>query len=152
MLETTNIIERLTVDESETYALGFDFSNFLEPESVVALFGEVGAGKTVFVRGVCDGLGAIGVVSSPTFIIMKEYAGRCRQTPITIRHFDFYRITKATDIEELGFVDFLAESGTVSLIEWADHALPWLPSAYWRVDIRKPDDARRELIISRITD
>lgn len=152
MQETKNIIERLTVDESETYTVGFDFSSCLEPESVVALFGEVGAGKTVFAKGVCNGLGAIGVVNSPTFVIMKEYAGRCRQTPITIRHFDFYRITKATDIEELGFVDFLAEPGTVSLIEWADHALPWLPSAYWRVDIKKPDDGRRVLSISRITD
>jgi tRNA threonylcarbamoyladenosine biosynthesis protein TsaE len=144
------IIDKITSDESETYRSAFDFSSSLEPLSVVALFGEVGVGKTVFVKGVCEGLRVSRNVSSPTFIIMNEYPGICRDKEVTIRHFDFYRIEKESDIEELGLNEFFEEPDTVSLIEWADHAVRWLPSVYWRVDLKKIDADRRELKISRM--
>lgn len=152
MQNVTQFLDKITTKESETYQLALEFSAALKPASVVALFGDMGAGKTVFVKGVCQGLQVVHSVSSPTFIIMNEYPGLCQNKAVTIRHFDFYRITRKSEVEELGLSEFFAEPGSVSLIEWADHAVPWLPSEYWRVDFEKIDEDRRRLTISLITE
>jgi tRNA threonylcarbamoyladenosine biosynthesis protein TsaE len=76
----------LTRSEDETIELGKRFSTILGPGDVVALFGDLGSGKTKFVQGVCIGLGVSETVNSPTFIIMNKYKGR-----LTVYHFDFYR-------------------------------------------------------------
>lgn len=86
------------------------------PEGIIAilLIGELGAGKTTFVQGVAEGLGATGRVTSPTFLLMKEHDGKR-----TLRHIDLYRIANAAELLPLGVLEDIPPD-TVVLIEWAD--------------------------------
>lgn len=104
----------------ETRALGHKLGALLQPFDVIALYGELGAGKTLFVQAVAEGAGASGA-SSPTFAIVNQYQGRLR-----LHHFDLYRLQGAADLYALGFDDLLAEPAA-TLIEWADRAEDALP-------------------------
>lgn len=114
---------------------------------MVALFGDVGSGKTVFVKGVCDGLKAEQPVNSPTFIILNEYSGRLSGKKIKIYHFDFYRVEKTQDINELGISEFLGAPDSVSLIEWSEHIRDYLKEKYWRVQFYKANENTRKIQI-----
>jgi tRNA threonylcarbamoyladenosine biosynthesis protein TsaE len=135
----------LTRSEDETIELGKRFSTILEPGDVVALFGDLGSGKTKFVQGVCIGLGVFETVNSPTFIIMNKYKGR-----LTVYHFDFYRVKSVDEVIEIGFRDFIFNDA-VSLIEWADVVYELLPSKRYDVYLRFIDgeDEREIEIIKR---
>jgi len=135
----------LTRSEDETIELGKRFSTILEPGDVVALFGDLGSGKTKFVQGVCIGLGVSETVNSPTFIIMNKYKGR-----LTVYHFDFYRVKSVDEVIEIGFRDFIFNDA-VSLIEWADVVYELLPSKRYDVYLRFIDgeDEREIEVIKR---
>lgn len=108
----------MTRSEEETIEFGRQLAGQLSPGSVVLLFGELGMGKTAFVRGLADGFGASpDEVSSPTFVIVNEYKGR-----IPIYHVDLYRINKS-EVEDLGLED-LQSSQSIVVVEWADR-LPY---------------------------
>src|SRR5687768_6275295 len=103
-----------THSEGQTAAAGRDLAGRLSAGSVVLLFGDLGAGKTAFVRGLAEGLGISGgEVSSPTFTLMQEYRGG----RLPLFHVDLYRLNDAREIEELGLDDTTAEG--VLAIEWA---------------------------------
>jgi tRNA threonylcarbamoyladenosine biosynthesis protein TsaE len=111
----------LSESREATWRAGEAFSRRLAPGDVVGLTGDLGSGKTVFIQGVCAGLGVREPVTSPTFTLMQEYAGR-----LTVRHFDFYRLESIEAIAELDpFSAF--EAGGVCLIEWAERGRPLLP-------------------------
>jgi tRNA threonylcarbamoyladenosine biosynthesis protein TsaE len=104
-----------THSEEETAAVGRGIANSLEPGSVLLLFGDLGAGKTAFVRGLAEGLGvAPEEVSSPTFTLMQEYRGG--RVPLV--HVDLYRLNDAREIDDLGLEELGLDS--VLAIEWAD--------------------------------
>jgi len=124
MKETTE-----TRSVEETLALGREFASRLGAGECVALIGELGAGKTVFVRGLAAGLGVNedGIVSSPTFVLVQEYAGR-----LPLYHVDLYRLADAEEeLADLGLSEMLAEG--VVAIEWADRAAGALPRRRWEV-------------------
>ena len=103
-----------TRSEAETVSLGRRLAERLEPGAVVLLYGNLGAGKTAFVRGLAEGLGASpDEVTSPTFTLIQEYAG-----PTPLYHVDLYRLTPA-EADDLGLDELLAGDGVVA-IEWAD--------------------------------
>lgn len=103
-----------TRSEAETVRLGRELAARLAPGAVVLLFGQLGAGKTAFVRGLAEGLGASpDEVTSPTFTLIQEYAG-----PTTLFHVDLYRLTPA-ETDDLGLDELMAGDGVVA-IEWAD--------------------------------
>ena len=106
----------ITKNERETERLGEEFAKSLSPGTVVALRGEMGAGKTVFVRGVAKGLGIDARVTSPTYTIVNEY-----NTTPPMFHFDLYRLGSADELFEIGFDDYLARGG-ICLIEWFENA------------------------------
>ena len=111
-----------THSEAETSAAGRDLAARLEAGAVVLLLGDLGAGKTAFVRGLAEGLGARAEdVSSPTFTLVQEYRGG----RLPLFHVDLYRLNGAADVEDLGLEE-IAESGVLA-IEWAEK-LPWRPS------------------------
>jgi tRNA threonylcarbamoyladenosine biosynthesis protein TsaE len=121
-----------TAGEEETVAAGERFARTLSAGDVVLLYGQLGAGKTAFVRGLAQGLGAAaGEVSSPTFTIIQEDAGRS----VTLYHVDLYRLDPA-EVDDLG-LDELVEGDGIVAIEWADR---------WR---GRPDDAREVRIEDR---
>jgi tRNA threonylcarbamoyladenosine biosynthesis protein TsaE len=104
-----------THSESETAAIGRDLARALGPGSVVLLFGDLGAGKTAFVRGLAEGLGALPEdVSSPTFTLMQEYRGG--RVPLV--HVDLYRLDDPREVDELGLEEL--GSNSVLAIEWAE--------------------------------
>jgi tRNA threonylcarbamoyladenosine biosynthesis protein TsaE len=104
-----------TDSETATSAVGESLARSLRPGDVVLLFGDLGAGKTAFVRGMARGAGANpDDVSSPTFTLVQEYAG----TSLTLYHVDLYRLEPA-EIDDLGLEDLVAGDGVVA-IEWAE--------------------------------
>jgi tRNA threonylcarbamoyladenosine biosynthesis protein TsaE len=107
-------VEIETASEAETEAAGEELSRRLQSGDVVLLYGDLGAGKTAFVRGIARGLGANSDdVSSPTFTIVQEYHGRA-----TLYHVDLYRLEPA-EIDDLGLEDLVCGDGIVA-IEWAE--------------------------------
>ncbi len=116
--------EVITASEEETIASGESLGRSLHAGDVVLLFGDLGAGKTAFVRGLAQGVGANPEdVSSPTFTLVQEYAG----TSVTLYHVDLYRLDPG-EIDDLGLEDLISADGIVA-IEWAER---------WR---GRPDDA-----------
>ena len=107
----------------ETEALGRQLAALLVPGDVLALHGDLGAGKTHLVRGLCAGLGLDPeTVSSPTFTIIQEYDG-----PVPVFHMDAYRLKHADELLDLGFDDYLAAAG-ICVIEWPERVANLLPS------------------------
>jgi tRNA threonylcarbamoyladenosine biosynthesis protein TsaE len=136
---STPIIE--TASEAETESLGARFAPELQAGDVVLLYGDLGAGKTAFVRGLARGLGANpDEVSSPTFTIVQEYHGR-----VTLYHVDLYRLEPA-EIDDLGLEDLICGDGVVA-IEWADR---WRgrPDDAAEVEIRDGGDDRRHIVLT----
>jgi tRNA threonylcarbamoyladenosine biosynthesis protein TsaE len=115
-----------TATAEETERAGEALAAELRAGDVVALVGELGAGKTCFVRGLVRGLGGGDVVSSPTFVMVNLYRAR-----VPIHHLDAYRTGSLSEVVDLGLDEMLA-SGTITLIEWADRIAPLVPpDALW---------------------
>ena len=104
-----------TKSESETETAGADFAKDLPDGSVIALIGDLGAGKTAFVRGMVRGMGIDARVSSPTFTIVNEYLG-ARE----LYHFDMYRLASSDELFDLGWEDYLRRGG-VCAVEWSEN-------------------------------
>ena len=104
----------ITNNESETIMEGKKLGQTLSPGAVVALYGELGAGKTAFTRGLAEGLCIEMCVSSPTFTIVNEYYGK-----IPLFHFDMYRLETENELYDIGWDDYL-ERGGVCAVEWSE--------------------------------
>jgi tRNA threonylcarbamoyladenosine biosynthesis protein TsaE len=124
----------------ETRALGASFSEILQLGDVIALYGELGTGKTQFIKGICEGLRIQEDVTSPTFTIMNIY-----NSNRTIYHFDFYRLTSEFEIFDLGINDFLFSDG-ISLIEWAEKGKIFLPDHRYDIYFDYGEDENRRII------
>ncbi len=122
-------------EETETFAR--EYAKTLSAGDVVVLDGDMGAGKTVFSKGVAAGLGIEEEVTSPTYAYMNDYDGR-------LFHYDCYRIESVEQAENLGLADYF-DMGGICLIEWAQNIAPLLPRTVKRVVIKKLDENRREI-------
>jgi tRNA threonylcarbamoyladenosine biosynthesis protein TsaE len=122
---TAAVHRRVTRSARATSLLGQKLGALLQPGDVVALVGDLGAGKTQLVRGACQGAGvAPGDVSSPTFAIVQTYRGR-----LPIHHADLYRLGDLDELYATGFMDLVGGEGAM-LVEWADRIGGWLPPAH----------------------
>ena len=108
-------MEHYSSSVQETEALGRALAQHLTPGTVVAFTGDLGAGKTAFVRGMAQGLGIAQRVTSPTFTIVNEYEGG----RLPLFHFDMYRLGSADDLFDIGWEDFLRRGG-VCAVEWSE--------------------------------
>ena len=136
----------LSSSEAETEALGAKLARELEPGAVVLLYGDLGAGKTVFSRGFARGLGVTEPVSSPTYTIVQEY------NPATggrLYHMDLYRISDEHAALGFGVDEFLSEPGAISLVEWPERIRGLLPDTAIRVELRHRSENEREIKVIR---
>ncbi len=105
----------ITHSEKETEALGESLASEFKDGTVLAMYGDLGAGKTAFVRGLAKGMGLSCRVSSPTFTIVNEYEGERE-----LIHFDMYRLSSSDELFDIGWEDYLAR-GAVCAVEWSEN-------------------------------
>jgi tRNA threonylcarbamoyladenosine biosynthesis protein TsaE len=133
--------EIVSASAEATEAAGERLGRTLGPGAVVALTGELGAGKTCFVQGLVRGLGGAVRATSPTFVLVNEYKGR-----VPIHHVDAYRTGSMTELMDLGLLEMIGGEG-VTLIEWADKLTPLLPPDAIHVHIAGVGDEPRTITI-----
>ena len=113
--------------------------------TVFAFYGKMGAGKTTFIKAICEELGVSDVITSPTFAIVNEYSLTSHLLPLTsdsVYHFDFYRIKKLEEVYDMGFEDYFY-SGALCLIEWPELIEEVLPEDAVKVSITENTDGSR---------
>ena len=117
-----------------------EFINQIGDAHVFAFYGKMGAGKTTFIKAICEELGCQDVITSPTFAIVNEYSSDT--TPIY--HFDFYRIKKLEEVYDMGYEEYFY-SGALCLIEWPELIEEILPDDAVRVNINEQEDGSRTI-------
>lgn len=146
MLNTKHI----TNSEEETIRLGKDFASNINAGDILYFYGDLGSGKTEFIKGICEYFKVVDIVTSPTFTIMNKYVGEKKGNEIAIFHIDLYRIEKEKELDEIGFEDCLFENNSIKLIEWAEKAESHLNKPTYIVKITPDEESEnsREIIIS----
>ena len=133
-----DLLPARTASPPATLDLGRQLAAALAPGDVVALYGDLGAGKTHLVKGICAALGVPeAIVTSPTVTIVNEYAG-----PVPIYPIDAYRIKRPEELFEMGFEEYLRGDG-LALIEWPERVEALLPPGTLRLRLTHDGDARR---------
>ena len=130
---------------ADTIKIAEEFAEQLKAGDCVLYTGEMGAGKTPFTKGIAKHFGVDGEVTSPTFALVNEYLG----SPVSVFHFDLFRINSYDDLYAIGFFDYLDRDG-VLCIEWSENiqGLADELESVWLVDIRKTGENSREIIIT----
>lgn len=128
--------------EKDTEEIGAAFAEGLAGGSVVAMYGDLGAGKTAFVRGMARGLGLDAHVNSPTFTIVNEYPGERE-----LIHFDMYRLSSSDELFDIGWEDYLSR-GAICAVEWSENVEDAFFGDEYNVTIAKTGDSSRKITIS----
>ena len=128
--------------EAETLAIAREFARTLRPGTVVSLAGELGAGKTVFAKGICDALGVGEKVTSPTFTLIHEH----RAGNMVVYHMDFYRLGTPKEILDIGVEDLFYGNG-ICLVEWAENMGELFPRQAVTVTIEHGGGQKRIITI-----
>ena len=130
---------KITIQSPETIAESAkEFVKAMGDATVFAFYGKMGAGKTTFIKAICEELGVQDVITSPTFAIVNEYEGR----EGSIYHFDFYRIKKLEEVYDMGYEDYFY-SGDICLMEWPELIEELLPEDAVKVSITEQTDGTR---------
>ncbi|MDY4676619.1 MAG: tRNA (adenosine(37)-N6)-threonylcarbamoyltransferase complex ATPase subunit type 1 TsaE [Candidatus Borkfalkiaceae bacterium] len=129
----------VTNSAEETIEIGKSFAEKLNKGAVVLLSGEMGAGKTVFVKGMAQGLGIKSLITSPTYAYMNDYDG-------ILYHYDCYRLTSGEDAESLGLTDYFYAGG-ICVVEWSENIADVIPNGAIRVTIEKTGETQRSIEI-----
>ncbi|MFW6034998.1 MAG: tRNA (adenosine(37)-N6)-threonylcarbamoyltransferase complex ATPase subunit type 1 TsaE [Halothermotrichaceae bacterium] len=135
---------RIFISKSEEDTLDFaeKMGKLIDTSIIILLSGELGAGKTLFARGLCSGLGIAEDVSSPTYTLINEYEGG----DLPVFHMDLYRIDTEEELYNLGFEEYIDRNGLI-IIEWPDLAYDMLPHDFIYVKILKKADKQRKIIL-----
>ena len=127
---------------AQTHRLGARLGELLRGGDLVLLEGDLGAGKTTLTQGLAEGLEVRGVVSSPTFTLLKEYEGR-----VPLYHFDLYRLDDPAEILDLGFEEYFYGNG-VCVVEWANKAVGIWPEEHLQIRLKLVSDTKRGLVFT----
>lgn len=119
-----------------------EFVALIGNRRIFAFYGHMGAGKTTFIKAICEELGVTDAVTSPTFAIVNEYASNMG----SIYHFDFYRIKRSSEVLDLGFEDY-AYSGNLCLMEWPELIEEFLPEETVEVHIEEIEGGKRRVMV-----
>ena len=132
----------LTIESIDTiHDTARQFIGLIGERTIFAFNGKMGAGKTTFIKAICEVMGVKETVNSPTFSIVNEYEAADGRI---IYHFDCYRITNTQEALDLGAEDYLY-SGNLCFIEWSENMAPLLPDTLVNVDIEEQEDGKREI-------
>jgi tRNA threonylcarbamoyladenosine biosynthesis protein TsaE len=148
--------EITTRSDEETRSFAARFAKNLNAGDVLAIYGELGAGKTTFIQGLAYGLGYAGRVFSPTFVIARPYkistqkeANKRRKREInTLYHIDLYRIEKGPDLGTIGIEDFLNDKTAICAVEWPEKIEDLLPKNATRIKIFDLGEGKRKIKVS----
>lgn len=147
------IFTKITNSEEETIKFGTKFAERLIPGDLVAIEGDLGSGKTQFIKGICNYFNVNDIVTSPTFTIMNQYFGTIDNKEIPIYHIDLYRIKFLKELEEIGFSECVYANNGIKLVEWAEKANHLLPDNGYFIKIHFNEQNENERIfkITHIT-
>jgi len=137
-------VKILSVNENDTAELAGKFADQLSGGEIVTFEGDLGAGKTFFIKNVVKHYG-INSASSPSFAIVNEYYGK-----FNIYHFDFYRIKKLVELYDIGIDEYLSDPDAVKMIEWAELFPEVFELVNFKVIFKRLDSDRREITIERV--
>ena len=150
----TQTLDCISHSSAQTQRLGMRLGELLQGGELILLDGQLGTGKTTFTQGLAKGLGITENINSPTFTLLKEYAGQSqpgistRTLPIkrsALYHFDLYRLDNPDEIVDLGFEDYFF-SGGVSVIEWAEKAGSFWPEEHLNIRLKIMSETKRGLL------
>ena len=145
--------EIITNSPEETEAVGFEIAQMLKNDlslpSFIALYGDLGVGKTAFVRGFTKAFSPSALVRSPTFALVNEYPTKSGRR---VFHFDMYRITDEDDLYSIGYYDYL-DDGSICLVEWSENIPYAIPDEHIKIEIiktnlEKPDERKITITFS----
>ncbi len=129
--------------EEETQKVAQEFAKSISNGAIIAITGNLGTGKTYFVKSFAKHF-EIENVTSPTFAIVNSYFGKTK-----IHHFDFYRIKKMEELYDIGFEEYLCDNSAITIIEWAEMFEKILPQNIFRIEISHLGNSKREIIIKK---
>lgn len=136
------ILDRDSDSEQTTLDIAREFARTLKGGEYLAMSGDLGAGKTVFVRGLCEVLAPEGAVSSPSYAIVHEYGGK-----YNFCHFDMYRITSEDDLYSIGYFDY---DDCIMAVEWSEKIRGILPPERYEINIEKKGEQKRRIKIEKL--
>lgn len=141
----------ISTSPEETFSFGSEYAKELNPGDVTGLFGNLGSGKTQFVKGICNYFDINDNVNSPTFIIVNEYSGRDRNTGsrLKINHFDLYRLNNINELIEVGPDNYM-NSESICLIEWAELADKYLNGNLKKVYFEQGESETERIITLKL--
>lgn len=136
-------------NNEETIQLGFEFATLLNIGDIVFFYGDLGAGKTQFIKGICSYFKVTQNVTSPTFTIINQYEGIKESNFFNILHIDLFRIKNEKELMEIGYNEFINEIQSIKLIEWAEkaHNYPTKPTYIININISEKNENSREIKI-----
>ncbi len=124
----------------ETNKIAKNFAKILKPGEIVLFYGELGAGKTEFIKAICDYYAVEQIVTSPTFTIVNQYFGKLGKENITIFHIDLYRIEKKEELIEIGFMEYISNTEAIKFVEWAENSYGFLDKCNYSIKITNDED------------
>ena len=127
----------------QTEGLGEKLASEFKSGDVICLHGNLGAGKTAWVKGLARGLGSRVEATSPTFTLINEYPGTC-----PVYHFDLYRLNRSEELEDLGYEEYFYASG-VTVVEWAEKAAQLMPPRHWDITFDIVGENDRQIHVVR---
>jgi tRNA threonylcarbamoyladenosine biosynthesis protein TsaE len=155
--EGSSALDIISHSSAQTQRLGMRLGELMRGGELLLLDGQLGTGKTTFTQGLAKGMNITEIISSPTFTLLKEYAGQPRSTadvppgqPLSVGpalyHFDLYRLDDAEEIVELGFEDYFYDDAGVCVVEWADKADALWPQERLCIHLRVLSETKRSLL------
>lgn len=141
-------MEVLTKSPEETQKLGEEISADLKPGNILALYGELGSGKTTFIQGLARGLGVKKRVISPTFVFIRQYPIRHMLSAKMLYHVDLYRINTLKQTKGLGLEEIFTDKTAIVVIEWADRIKEILPKKRIDINFDYLDENQRRIIVN----
>ena len=136
----------ITSSAEETHKLGKSIGQKLKGGEILALFGDLGSGKTTFVKGLAEGLGIKRRITSPTFIIERIYKA---DKKLTLYHLDLYRLDKIDEATQMEIKEIVSNPKNIVVIEWADEIINSLPKNKWRIYFSYIDETKRSILIEK---